>query len=169
LLFAVLIVGLVQKGFFFTYMRVRLSFGRLIMVKIRSVNRDHFKAGYIADDKFLVYGTKTGNHRISLPDASVFYRCLSVNWIDLTEEGKICKPDYSVVSGFDPEKYDNLYKRTLMRPSANEMQQKFLMALIVGAIIAAGLAAIVAYLNGKRIDGVISALNALKDGLVVPK
>lgn len=168
LVIAILIVSLLEKGFFFPYIRVRTSFGRLIMVKIRAVNRDYFKVGWI-DEGFLVYNVKKGRKRISVKDSSFFYRALSVTWIDVDEsKNAVCKPDYSIVDGFDAEKYDNLFKRTLYRPSVSDYKDKIIFTLIIVAIIAAAASAYVGYMNMTRLDAMRIVVDSIKSGFAVP-
>jgi len=130
------IIGLFLKGFFFKYLRVRVSFGALVMVKIRSTLRDHFACGFV-EDGFLVYKVKKDTVRISIgADDRIFYRCLSINWVDVDEQkNAICKSDYSTVVGFDAKKYSDLLTRALMRPSISTGQEKILMFLIICCIV----------------------------------
>lgn len=173
MLIGVFIIGIIQKGFLLPYMKVRISFGKYILVKIRAVNRDYFKSGEISDG-FLLYKTKTGCKRIGVPDSSVFYKAMSVTWVDVDENsGAVVKPDFTAVTGFDPEKYDNLYKRTLYRPAANDNKEKLMFTLIILAIIVGVAACYLGYVNMSKIDTLASNLSALstqiKQGFVIPK
>lgn len=168
MLLGIFIIAFTMKGFFWQYLRVRLSFGRLTLVKIRAVNRDYFKVGEIIDG-FLVYPTKTGHKRISIKDSSYLYRSMAITWIDVDEEqNAIAKPDFSTVSGFDAEKYDNLYKRTLYRPSASDAKEKLLFTLVFISIIAAIAAAVLSYFGMRNDAQIMSAINGIANGLVVP-
>lgn len=136
-------VGFLLRGFFWNYIKVRTSFGKLVMVKVRSRIRDFFIRGWI-ENGYLLYEVKNGfmdtsTIRIRIPsDANVFYRCLSVLWIDVDEEKHVlCKTDYSPVDGYDAIKFDNLLKRALQRPSINTGIEKLiiLILVIVGVIV----------------------------------
>ena len=129
--------GLFQRGFFTTYFKVRTSFGKYVLVKVRSSLRDYFVKGWV-EEGFLIYKLKRGfmdydTIRINIPqNAKVFYRCMSVMWIDVDDEKHaICQTDYTAVTGYDAIKNNNLHTRALMRPTIASTNEKILMVLIV--------------------------------------
>lgn len=131
LIFALLILSFLQRGFFWKFLRVRASFGRFVLVKIRSINRDHYSVGKI-HGSFLVFKGEKGDKRINIPSQDLLYRSLGVTWVDVDgDKDAIGKHDYSSVAGFDAEKYNNLYLRALYKPQIVDTKEK----LIIGAII----------------------------------
>jgi hypothetical protein len=136
-------VGAFQRGFFTTYFKVRTSFGKYVMVKIRSPLRDYFKKGWV-EEGFLIYEIRrTWKEkdiiRLNIPQKgpSPFYKCMSVNWIDVDDEKHaICQTDYSVASGYDAIKNNNLHQRALMRPSITTGYEKLMLFLLAILIIA---------------------------------
>lgn len=135
MLLSVFLVSLLQKGFFMNFLRAKISFGRLIIIKLKAVNRDHFAVGKI-EDGFLIFKCPDGLKRLCIPDGSVFYRALGIAWIDIDEEkNAICKPDYSTVTGFDAAKFQNLFVRTLYKPSIKDNTTKILIGCMILAII----------------------------------
>lgn len=127
----ILIVAILLKGFFWKYVKVRLSFGKFVLVKIRTKIRDYFAVGWVEDD-FLKFKIRKRVINLSLPDQACFYKSLSVTWIDINEKkGAISLTDYSAVSGFDAEKFSSLIERSLMKPSVRTSQEKILIALLV--------------------------------------
>jgi len=146
-------VGAFQRGFFVNYFKVRTSFGRLVMVKIRSPLRDYFARAEVIEG-FIVYKIKRGFRdfetiRLNIPqDINPFYRCMSVAWCDVDDEKHaIVRTDYSVVSGFDAVKHDSLHTRALMKPTIASGQEKIMMVLIVVAIILGFIACYLSYLG----------------------
>jgi len=146
-------VGAFQRGFFINYFKVRTSFGRLVMVKIRSPLRDYFCRGEVIEG-FLVYKIKRGFRdyetiRLNIPqDINPFYKCMSVAWCDVDDEKHaIVRTDYSVVSGFDAVKHDSLHTRALMKPTIASGQEKIMMVMIVVCIIVSLVACYLAYLS----------------------
>ena len=133
-------VGMILKGFFWSYIRVRLSFGRLILIKVKAVNRDYFKVGWV-DEGGLIYTTKFNKKkvekRISLTDNSVFYKCLSVSWIDVDEQSNCIIKHGAMVDGFDAVKMNNLYVRALYQPQINDNREKLMMGILI--ILAIGI------------------------------
>lgn len=131
-LFTIFLCGALQRGFFWNYVKVRTSFGRLVMVKVRSPLRDYFARGWV-DEGFLIYKHNKETIRISIPqNEKVFYKAIAVTWIDVDDENHaICKCDYTTVSGYDAVKNNHLHTRALMRPSINSNREKIVLALLV--------------------------------------
>lgn len=135
LLIAVVIISFVQRGFFWKFVKVRLSFGKYILVKIRAVNRDYYRVGKI-QESFLVFKGHKYDKRLVIEDKGVFYRCLGCTWVDVDDQkNALMKADYTPVSGFDATKYNDLYLRALYKPQMADTKEK----LIIGAIIIIGL------------------------------
>jgi len=126
------IVGFMQKGFFFKFVKVKLSFGKYILVKWRALNRDHYDVGFLEDGFLIVAKGKYESKRISITDNSVFYRVLGITTIDVEEEtSNPYDRDMTQIPGFDAVKYNNLYVRALTRPSVNDQRDKIIFAGIV--------------------------------------
>jgi len=160
MIFTILGISIIFRGYFWIYIKVRTSFGRYLMVKIRSTMRDYFAKGWV-EDGFLVYkATDKTLIRISLnsKDKTV-YRCLGVNWIDVDDEKhSVCKTDYSTVEGFDSKKFSDLLTRALMRPAISSSQEKIILICCIGALIAAAAAAYLAYLCYSNTQIIITQL-----------
>lgn len=166
MLLTIFFASLLQKGFFFKYMRVKLSFGRLIMVKIRAVNRDYFMVGNI-EEGFLVYKIKISGKkfrkRIRVPGNDYFYKAIGVSWIDVDDEkNAICKPDYSVVSGYDAAKYDNLLQRAMTRPSVADRKEQIMILLIIVSLLVIIASVYLSYKNSTNIDIIKAQVNSMK-------
>jgi len=142
----VIIISFLMRGFFWKFVSVKMSFGRLMLIKRRGQLRDYFFTGEIKDG-FLMFKDKKENknfiNRIAInnEDYKAIYRCMQCNWIDIDEEGKICKVDYKAVSGFDQKKYSDLYIMAEQQPEIGNIFQKIVLlgllviiALVVGSI-----------------------------------
>lgn len=131
-IFTILICGALLRGFFWNYIKVRTSFGRLVMVKIRSPLRDYFARGWV-EEGFLIYKHNKELIRISLPEKEkIFYKAVAVTWIDVDDERHaIATCNYTAVSGYDAVKNNHLHTRALMRPSINSNKEKIVLVLLV--------------------------------------
>jgi hypothetical protein len=160
MLFGLVLSGLLLRGYFGVLIRVRLSWGKLLVVKIRQVHRDYIKVGEVKDG-FLVYGRKQTEKRIAIPSNEYFYRVGGLMWVDVDEElNALVKPDYSGVSGFDAVKYNNLYIRTLFKPSVADNQDKI---IIIGLLLIVVLIVVVGFLvykNGYSLNFLVEKAGA---------
>jgi len=162
------IAGILLKGFFLKYIKVRLSFGKYILVKVRSALRDYYCVGWV-EDNFIVYKRKreksTNNIRIFIPPGQkIFYRSLSVTWVDVDEElNAACSIDYKAVTGWDAEKYDDLLTRALMKPAIKSNFEKIVIGCLALIIILALAGAYLSYIAYENTQTLGPAVNTLKD------
>lgn len=167
---SITIAGMLLKGFFMKYVKVRLSFGKYILVKVRSALRDYYCVGWV-EENYIVYKRKrnktTNNIRILIPPGEkIFYRSLSVTWVDVEEElNAACSIDYTSVTGYDAEKYDDLLTRALMKPAIKSNFEKVVVAILVGTLILCGAAAYLSYLGYNNTQILMPTLNAIKDAV----
>jgi len=170
---AVLSIGvcsLLLKGFFWKYVKVRSSFGKLILVKIRTPLRDFFAVGYIRDS-FLIFKLDKKERRLAIDqNKKLFYRSLAVTWVDVDEEkGALSTVDYSAVTGFDAVKYNNLYVRALTQPQVAKNMDRLLIFGIIGLCVGLVIVIYLVYINQQNIKLVLEQLPALQNALATAK
>jgi len=169
MILTILLIGLLQKGFFFAFLRVKLSFGALVLVKARAINRDYFSVGMV-EEGFLLYNSVAGVKRLSVDDSACFYRVLGTNWIDVDDiKNAICKIDYSIVSGFDSIKHTALYVRALYKPNLNNKVTKIIIGCLILLIFLVIATAFFVYKQNYSLEfinsqmaGVVEAVRELK-------
>jgi len=129
------IVGLIMKGFMLSYIRVRLSFGRLILVKVRALPQDYYKVGKV-EDGFLIFKDNSKVDKMISIHRDQIYRCLGINQVDFdSETAGLGNYDFSVVEGYDAEKHSNLYTRALYKPSLEDPTKDFKIVKLLLVII----------------------------------
>lgn len=132
-LFTLVVVSFMMRGFFWSFIRCKLSGGKLIMVKLRMVTRPVYKVGKIDDDGDLVFKKNKKEVRINNLSAEDIYRDLGVFFVEIDgETNAILRPNLEGVEGFDAEKWNSLYLRALYRPTL--LDQKAQIMLIICGI-----------------------------------
>jgi len=155
-------ISMIQPGFFWAYMRVKLSFGRLIVVKVRAINRDFFKVGKI-EEGFLIFKSNEGYKRIDIKNKSVFYRVMGTTWMDLEDStSNLCSVDYSVVQGFDSVKYNNLYLRALYKPKEALSMDRLILGGIILVLIGIGFLVYLMIMNGDSLASIHGIVNGIR-------
>lgn len=171
----VMFIGAWQRGFFTTYFKVRFSFGKFVMVKVRSPLRDYVMKGRV-EEGFLLYDIKTGWFekdiiRLNIPQKgpSPFYKFMGVMWCDVDDEKhSVCQTDYSTCTGYDAIKNNNLHQRALMRPNITNGYEKIMMFLLVLLIIAVIVDCVLSYNAGKHMATLeVVVKQALQKGTVI--
>ncbi len=157
------IVSMIQRGFFWKYLRVKMSFGKFVLVKIREINRDLYAVGDISEST-LVYKRKKETKRITIKkDKPVFYKTIGITMVDVDgEKNAMCSINYEGVEGFDAVKTENLYVRALTKPQISNNREKLIMLLLVVAVIISAFAAVVVFrMSGEFtiMKGIIENLN----------
>jgi hypothetical protein len=154
---SVVVIAFLLRGFFWKFVKVKMSLGRLVLVKIRSKLRDHYKIGEVMEGN-LEYKSKDRDGkktviRLTIPrDTYPFYKSIGVTWVDVDEEkNAIAKVNFESVSGFDAVKWNNLFIRALTRPTIGSSKEM----LVLIALLIIGLAALAAvyfgYMNYKEL------------------
>lgn len=155
-------VSILLKGFLWKYLRVRGSFGRLVLVKKRSVHRDSFEIGRI-EDNTLVFKGAGDDGRVCVKDQTVFYKAMGVTWVDFDEAtGALSKTNYDGITGYDPEKYESLVQRALYKPSILANREKLILIGIGLLIIAVAISIYLGYMNGVHIDALTAKVGTIK-------
>lgn len=148
ILFTIFAMAMFMKGFFMPYIKVRTSFGRLVLVKIRNIMRDYYAVGWI-EEGFLFF--KRHKEIIQIPinsNNNFLYKSLSITMVDVDEEkNAIAQTDYSAVTGFDHKKFSDLLVRALQRPTIDSGKEKLLLFLIIIAIVLTFATAYLGYQN----------------------
>lgn len=160
------IIAWFQRGFFFAWLKVKTSAGRKVLVKIRGMVRDYYKAGEIIEG-FLIYkiqGSKDKRRIVIAEDC--LYRTFQVVCVDVDEtKNAVMKRDYSAVTGHDAEKQSDYIERALKKPVLFNIEQYLKIIMIVCIIIGiiALLSVFLQYQNGVAIKKVWSDVIIIKN------
>lgn len=153
------LAGAFQRGFFWKYAKVRTSFGKYLMVKIRTPLRDYFAVGQVVEG-FLVYKLRKDTIRYSINSYDkVFYRCLAVTWVDVDEEKHgLVKVDFSTVTGFDAPKFESLNTRALMKPAERSLKEKIIIILLVLILVGVLVAVFMCIKNAGAVNDLATSI-----------
>lgn len=140
------LIAFLQRGFFWSWMRVKTSYGRLVLIKVRTLTTEIYRVGEIKEGtlNYTIYKHKRMINNIT-PDC--IYRNISVNCIDVDDEkNAVMRRDYSAVSGFDAIKQADYIERAEKKPVLNDTEQQLKILLII-VIVVGGLVLIGLFFN----------------------
>lgn len=166
---ALLVINFLMTGFFFTYMRVKGSRGAKILTNVVTVSRNYYRVGFIDNGFFVYKDANKHEKRMKIPEKHpIFYRSLNVTCVNVNEERNIfVQPNGEEVSGFDAEKYNNLYVRTLYRPELLDPKQQLMFFLtIANSIMLVIVAGTILFMVLKKLDLIIVNTTVLKSYFV---
>lgn len=138
---AVILIAFVGIGFWFrglylSFIRVKMSAGRKLLVNIRMPTHNYFRIGEIIEGNFLRfkdYGSKM--KLINLENEAgdnPIYRMGTVSAVNVDGvKGLIMTPELKGMNTYDPEKIDSLYTRCLYKPPVFDNTQKILLILLI--------------------------------------
>lgn len=152
------LINFLTWGFLIIYLRVKGSRGQKTLVAVRGTTRDFYKVG-VLDEGWLVYThKKKEKKRLKCGGESVF-RTMGVNAVQVDEEtNSVVKPDFSVASGFDAVKFENLFLRALYAPTLQSKREQFIIIALVGVIIAVAIIGFLVYKMSGQVDLLIEKL-----------
>jgi hypothetical protein len=137
LLVGFLLIQFLSNGFFTTFLKVKASRGKKVLIKVNTISDTYYTSGFI-NEGFLKYKKRRTKDfaLIKIPNKDCIYRAIGVNCIDIDDENNaVLKSDLTAVSGFDAVKMDNLLVRALMKPKLKSKQDAIItLAIIIGAI-----------------------------------
>jgi len=167
LLIGFALIQFLSNGFFTKFIKVKISRGRLILVKIFAVDNTYYTSGKIDEGFILFKDRNKESRRLNLERGNV-YRAIGVNCIDVDDvTSAIIKIDGTMVEGTDAVKMDHLNVRCLMKPTITNKKDQIKMVIIFMVIIG-GLAILgyMLYTLGEEIALLKTAVDALKVGNV---
>lgn len=169
LVLAFLVINFLTAGFLKTFMKIKGSRGKMIMTNITALNRNYVKSGEVDNGWFIYIDGNKHEKRMKIPkNQNIFYRFLNITWVNVDEEkNTFITPEGKEVNGFDAEKYNNLYLRTLYAPTMNDPQTKLMFILsIVTAIGVVIILGILGFVVLKKIDLIIGNLEIIKSQFI---
>lgn len=151
-------------GFLFSWLRVKTSRGKKILVKVKGRTQDYYVAGKI-DQGFLSYKDNAKNkRRVKLP-RDCLYRSIGVHIVDVDEEtNAVLKLNYDSVSGFDAIKFDSLFVRALYKPVVFDGKEKTILMILIALAIGIVVLGFLLVQQGEQITLIADKLgNSLKE------
>lgn len=161
-LLLLLFLGLVQfltNGFFFTFMKVKASRGKKVLIEVRSKLETYSVVGTI-EEGFLLFKDRPAKaegktKRLKLPNNAV-YRKFNLNFVGVDEEkNSILIPSETEVAGFDPIKFEGLHVRALMTNNSGDITKFLKIVLILCVVII--IALIVVHVRIQELSKIIEA------------
>jgi hypothetical protein len=149
------------KGFIVPYLRARFSFGKLLMIKIRTLTVPRYVVGELVDNSLrfklpkylMVKGDKNNVRMITNVSRESIYRDLGVSWIELDmQTWAILTPKMEGVPSSDLDVQSSLYVRCLYRPSLLEDKTKMMLIILFVCCGLCLVSAIVSYQNLAKIN-----------------
>lgn len=166
MILTIFVISILLRGFFWKFLKVKTSFGKYIMVQIKTVHRDYFEIGWV-EQGFLCYDTKKEKRKVTMrhiiKDKNVFFRVLGVAWVLVDEEtNALLKPDLFGVTGYDAVKFDDIITRAIESPKINDMKELILI-VGVGVSILIGIGLLVFTIqNTNNIGLILQGIETLK-------
>ena len=167
LLMAIGIMAFLMRGFFWPYLRVRRSLGRLVLVKVRMVHTDTYAAAKVIDGKELVFKLKGKDEkRLIIPDNSIFRRSIGVTWAEVdAETWAFVSPNMAGINSYDPNYWENLYIMALTRPTLLDKRMLYILIFSILAFLVGCFGIYLSYKTNKDIMAIKASMEALKGSI----
>lgn len=131
-----MLINFLSNGFFGTFLRIKASRGKKVLVEVHAITDVYFKAGKF-DGTLLKYKTREKKNKALEVTAQQVFRKLGVFCV-ITDDvsDAVLDIEFKAHSGGDSETYDHLLKRVIMAPQIENMREKIILGLLVIILIA---------------------------------
>lgn len=154
-------------GFLIPFARVKMSRGRLTLVRVRGVSGDHFRVGQIMEGWLVFKDRQKQKRRIAIPDKSYIAYAMGVKTIDVDDEkNAVAKNTFEEVTGYDAVKFENLYVRALTAPKLDDKTMKIILIIVIITLLAVLVALFMLNKLGGKIDALNQIASMAKDNVV---
>ncbi len=155
-------ISFFQRGLFFPFMKVKVSGGKKILVRVLHPVQSYFSVGEI-DEGFLVFKDRKKETRRLVFVPGCIDRAATIFWTSVDDEKNcmIKRMEGEAVDGHDAVKYDNLFVRALYKPNVmNEILIKIALVLIAVALVVLIVVAVVSVKNMSISQQILETLTA---------
>lgn len=135
------LINFMSNGFFITFIKVKISRGKKLLVEVVSLADIYFKTG-IHDGNQITYKNRQGKEKLLVVDKGSVYYKIGVKALTTDEESNAVlnyTNKFSPMEGCDSVKMNNLLKRSIQSPTMNDNFQKIMMILVIITIVVSAL------------------------------
>ena len=130
-------INFLSNGFFGTFLRVKASRGKKVLVEVHSVTDVYYRAGKF-DESILIYKTREGRKKSLSVSQEKVIRKIGVFCI-ITDEitDNVIDYEFNAHKGGDTVTYDHLLRRVIMAPQIENMREKIMFGLLILLLVVA--------------------------------
>lgn len=164
-------ISLLQKGFFWSFLRVKISGGKKVLVRVIDINNFYFKTGNIVDGEFLKFRDKDKSDKlVTITAKTCIYRQLGISALDYDIKNK-CLIDYGPVlvegvTSHDHERENSLHERALMRPDLLDPKLQIIIIMLILVLLFVLASLFFGYQNQKKLDGIKATVDFISTMIV---
>lgn len=133
-------------GFILTYIRVKASRGRYVLVKLNTRTDTYFKIGEVEKENLIIQRRKSKFWlkkkdvlTFTIPEnIEPFWRALGVTWVEVEESKGTLVHRGQHIGCYDVTTTDEYIDRALKKPSLEDKQKLLLIILVIVGLLAAG-------------------------------
>lgn len=124
-------INFLSNGFFGTFLRVKASRGKKVLVEIHAITDVYYKTGVFVGP-MLKYTSRGKVEKTLKVDQNQVVRKIGVFCI-LTDEvtDNVLDINFNAEKGGNTEDYDHLLKRVMMAPQIDSMKEKIILGLLI--------------------------------------
>lgn len=162
-----LTIGALQffsAGFLLTWLKVKTSRGKKILVKIKGITQDYYRHGKIEQSFLYFKDNNKEARRIKIPTDNnkiYVYRSIGVNNVYVDDDSNaVLSVDLEGMSGFDAVKYSELYVRALYKPNVFDSKEKVMLYIMIACIIGIVVLGFLLVQQGEQITELLSKVGS---------
>lgn len=125
------LINFLSNGFFGTFLRVKASRGKKVLVEVHAVTDVYYRAG-LFEGSLLKYKTRAGKEKSLTVEQDQVLRKIGVFCIITNEvNDNVLSVKFNAGQGGNTEDYDHLLKRVMMAPQIDDNAKKIMLGIMI--------------------------------------
>lgn len=155
------LINFLSNGFFGTFLRVKASRGKKVLVEVHAITDVYYTSGKF-DGTVLKYTTREKKEKSLEVTQDQVFRKIGVFCV-ITDEvnDNVLDIEFNAQKGGDTVTYDHLLKRVMMAPQIENMREKIMMALLVFILVVVVISAVIVFNMSTQIQTLMQSTRAI--------
>ena len=129
------LINFLSNGFFGTFLRVKASRGKKVLVEVHAVTDVYYVAGKF-DGSILKYKTRGGKEKSLTVEQTQVIRKIGVFCVITNEvNDNVLDVNFNAGQGGNTEDYDHLLKRVMMAPQIDDNLKKVTIGILILVLV----------------------------------
>ena len=161
LLIGFFLINFLSNGFFGTFLRIKASRGKKVLVEVHAITDVYYKAGKF-DDTILKFKTREKRYKSLIVTNAQVLRKLGVFCVVVDEvNNNVLTVNFNAKTGGNTTDYDHLLKRVMMAPQIDNMKDKIIMGLLVFLLVIGVISAFLIFNMGNQITQILTTVRVV--------
>lgn len=155
------LINFLSNGFFGTFLRVKASRGKKVLVEVHAVTDVYYTSGKFTG-AILKYKTRGGKQKSLTVNQGQVLRKIGVFCV-ITDEvnDNVLDINFDAESGGNTEDYDHLLKRVMMAPQIEDNTKKIILGILVLILVVSVISVVLVFNAGNQLTQLLQGARVI--------